>query len=571
MKLNLNRDFSRFLNDPTFPYKVTVCIGDERILCSGALLAQQSSVLEKKFREDDGVLIFEEMVDVDNKNQGLHECIRFLHGSDVQFTPNDFSTILKFSSLYEITNLFIQASQWLRNHLDSSKSVEDAIKFLKISNCFHKPEDTERIKSEIKHFIRSNRDIFGLRVIEHLDVGVTAFDIITIINEKLVNSAQILSKWASLSMENRSFVINNHSSFDLICLFPNEDEFSAFMSLLSEGTASVESVQALLNLQKSFFTLKRAKFPEPLEVPSSSGLNLNISPASLFAWDKAFHGESVSNVHLGSKSHTLVSDTTTRVPSPCHQEIVDVWYLPPSTSKGKLKQLFAFAGRIKSIKMFFENAVVTFEDQASANRLLKHNSEYGFILDGYRLSIDATFDVDVWNTFKYTSEKVVISNIPHSISKTKLQKLFSYAGVIMSIDIFREDFHAVITYENVASASTVRASGRDFYIGNFLLCVFSEESEIEGPREEWENDDEFNETELYIGNIPNNAKESALKQMLSGYGKVLGLNIIKDNHSNYGFVRFQKLTSARNLLRNSRNRNFTYEGNILEIDRVQKN
>ena len=153
MKLNLNRDFSRFLNDPTFPYKVTVCIGDERILCSGALLAQQSSVLEKKFREDDGVLIFEEMVDVDNKNHGLHECIRFLHGSDVQFTPNDFSTILKFSSLYEITNLFIQASQWLRNHLDSSKSVEDAIKFLKISNCFHNPEDTERIKSEILQFI----------------------------------------------------------------------------------------------------------------------------------------------------------------------------------------------------------------------------------------------------------------------------------------------------------------------------------------------------------------------------------------------------------------------------------
>ena len=59
--------------------------------------------------------------------------------------------------------------------------------------------------------------------------------------------------------------------------------------------------------------------------------------------------------------------------------------------------------------------------------------------------------------------------------------------------------------------------------------------------------------------------------MFSGYGKVVGLNIIKDNHSNYGFVRFQKLTSAHNLLRNSRNQNFTYEGNILEIDRVQKN
>ena len=55
-QLNLKGDFTRFLNDPTFHNKVTVCIGDEPILCSGALLAQQSSVLQQKFRKDDGVL-----------------------------------------------------------------------------------------------------------------------------------------------------------------------------------------------------------------------------------------------------------------------------------------------------------------------------------------------------------------------------------------------------------------------------------------------------------------------------------------------------------------------------------
>ena len=105
-KLQLDRDFTRFLDDPTFPYKVTVCIGEKRILCSGALLAQQSSVLEKKFREDDGVLMFEEMVDVDGKFNGLHKCLYFLHGADVHFTISDLAVCLKFASFYEIKDLF---------------------------------------------------------------------------------------------------------------------------------------------------------------------------------------------------------------------------------------------------------------------------------------------------------------------------------------------------------------------------------------------------------------------------------------------------------------------------------
>ena len=296
--------------------------------------------------------------------------------------------------------------------------------------------------------------------------------------------------------------------------------------------------------------MKQAKFPEPLEVPSSSGLNIPYPDEP------------------NSRSHTLVSDRSTY---PCHQEIVDVWYLPPSASRLRLEQFFAFAGRIKSIQLFPENAnaVVTFVDVASANRLLKRNFYSGFIIAGFRLSMDARFDDAIWNTFGYTSEKIVISNIPHSVSKTKLQRLFSYAGRIMSIDIFPEDFHAVITYDNVVSASTVRASGRHFYLDEYLLCVFSEEPEIEGPKKKWENDVEFNETELYIGHIPNCLKEFSLHQMFSGYGKVVGLNIIKDNHGKYGFVKFQTVGSAQNLFRNSRNKTFTNLG-ILEIERVQK-
>ena len=119
-KLSLERDFTRFIDDPTFPYKVTVCVGDRKVLCSGVLIAQQSSVLEKKFREDNGVLMFEEMLDVNNSAEGILNCINFLHGSDLQFKIETVAVVFKFASLYNIECLFKQALKWLKDQLNIS-------------------------------------------------------------------------------------------------------------------------------------------------------------------------------------------------------------------------------------------------------------------------------------------------------------------------------------------------------------------------------------------------------------------------------------------------------------------
>ena len=132
-KLSLDRDFTRFFDDPTFPHEVTVCVGDKRISCSGAILAQQSSVLEKKFREDDGVLMFEELLDVNNTD-GVMECIRYLHGANVQFIIKTLPIVIKFSSFYKVEDLFEKAIKWLEDYLDNSKSVKHALNFLKVSN-----------------------------------------------------------------------------------------------------------------------------------------------------------------------------------------------------------------------------------------------------------------------------------------------------------------------------------------------------------------------------------------------------------------------------------------------------
>ena len=192
-KLSLERDFTRFLNDPTFPYKVTVCIGDERILCSGVLLAQQSSVLENKFREDDGVLIFEEMMEGENRNEILHECIRYLHGKNLAFTSEDIAFFLKFSSLYKIKELFDECMRWFKWNLMSSKSVRDVVKFLKLSDCLDS-NDSAQLKSVIELFISLNKEVVGNEICEFLDSEISGYDIALILGQKPSGCGDILKR-----------------------------------------------------------------------------------------------------------------------------------------------------------------------------------------------------------------------------------------------------------------------------------------------------------------------------------------------------------------------------------------
>ena len=269
-KLELDRDFTRFLNDPTFPYKVTACIGEERILCSGVLIAQQSSLLEQKFREDDGVLIFEEMLDVDGGSEGLNKCIRFLHGADVDLSIDDFHVCVKFASFYQVKDLFEFCLQWLRQYFDinwnTKNSVEKSLSFLQLSHALN-PDDSKTLRSEIRSIIQSFPSIFSVLIVDLLDdVNILGIDMITILDESnLGYGAEILQKWASISIDNGNFIIRNHDRFSLTKMFPNEDEFSSFMSLLSEGTAnSTESCKALLDLQKKFFTFQLSKSSTPL-------------------------------------------------------------------------------------------------------------------------------------------------------------------------------------------------------------------------------------------------------------------------------------------------------------------
>ena len=265
-KLSLERDFTRFLNDPTFPYKVTVCIGGERILCSGVLLAQQSSVLEKKFREDDGALMFEEMIDVDNKNQVLLECIRYLHGADLSFTSDNIEVILKFASWYNVESLSDKASNWILDHLVSETYLhdihaEDLLHFLVLSNQLQEKESV-RLKEIIFSFLDTSGGFvcYELEKTLHFNLlmGLRGSDVAAIaVKEPFVHSS-FFQDWVSISLENKKFVLENAALFDFDVIYHSEQDFSNFVALLSEDKDLMcpDLIKLLLEIQKNFFLKK---------------------------------------------------------------------------------------------------------------------------------------------------------------------------------------------------------------------------------------------------------------------------------------------------------------------------
>ena len=474
-KLELDRDFTRFLNDPTFPFKVTACIGEERILCSGVLLAQQSSLLEQKFREDGGVLMFEEMLDVDGGSEGLNKCIRFLHGADVDLSIEDFAVCVKFASCYNVKDLFEYCLQWLREYFksfDSTKSVGDVLSFLKLSHSLYL-DDSEKLRSKVICFIRAFRAIFFSCVIDFIDIDVLGVDMITIIKENLMcNNAEILRKWASLSIHNRYFIINNHDRFDLVRMFPNEEETTSFISLLSEGTAnSTESCKALLDLQKKFFKFQLSK----ISAANSNCSQCYTSEGS--EWTLKTASSTVSGTTTPSaKSELLAQDShpvSLSDDKPKLSRTVSVLNLPPGISKKRLEQMFQFIGKLRYVKISAPDsrALMTFEDVSTTHDLLIHNFEQGpFLMENCALMVTPIF---YQHAFNFQNNQVAIWNIPATISKTKLKRLFSFAGRIKSIEIFPQNFHAVITFHTVDSTKSVyeQNSLKTFFLDDMPLLI----------------------------------------------------------------------------------------------------
>ena len=477
-KLSLERDFTRFFDDPTFPHKVTVCVGDKRMMCSGALLAQQSSVLERKFREDSGVLMFEELLDLNNKNHvGIIECLCYLHGADLQLSLDTLPIVLKFSSTYQVEELFTQALNWLKNYLDDSNSVEIALNFLKVSKSLN-VKHSAKIKSLISSFIRCNKELFRRQCANHLDTEMSGQDLMLIIGEHPDISGDILRKWVSLSVENANYIVEKHSNFDFNKAFPDSEQFSTFIATLSSKAESANMFRNLLELQKTFFESQKKLMRQNLHGSGSMTAlgNLKIFPSSSDSQNIDANGNK-STPYL-----KLINNTNTYTP------------------------------------------------------LLVSNHKPLYISDTEEYSSSEDFD-GVYGSSVHSSEEDGYYN-------PSTDEYARYPD-----DDFDNDEYSWSNHDYDSSSD------------QYNLQYDSDESSVE----------EFTDTQLYIGNLPPNAKATMIKRMFCGYGKITDITIAsKKRRKNFGFISFESSTSAYNLLRRSQTRNYEMNGYTLAINVVHR-
>ena len=188
--LQLDRNITRFIGDETFPFKVTVCIGEKQIVCSGIALAEQSLVLESKIREDNGTLMFEEMITIMEKPDNaeiLLQCIRYLHGAPLNLSYDNLEVILKFASWYQVTDLVSSCLKWLRNAdvlflLDTPGAIlKHIIQLFKLSNCLS-PEENGALKDlAYKLVLAHSSELFWIKMIDFIDAEIYGFDIVKMV------------------------------------------------------------------------------------------------------------------------------------------------------------------------------------------------------------------------------------------------------------------------------------------------------------------------------------------------------------------------------------------------------
>ena len=587
-RLNLDGDFTRFFNDPTFPYKVTVCIGKERFLCSGALLAQQSPVLEKKFREDDGVLMFEEMLDVENSDTVLVHCIQFLHGKDLFFTPEHISAVIKFASFYKVKDLLKEGLEWIKFRLNESKSIKDIVEFLKLSNSLD-AHDSISLKSVIKLYIGLHKDIVGSQIGNFLELGVTGFDLALILEQRPASCGIILKKWCSLTNENRNFVVNNYELFDFGNIFPDVDEFNTFLSSLSIESQSVNAMKSLLDIQKLYFTAhgeskdgdKKGKPATTAALPIQS---CSSKPASSsVSRTKPTHGIALTNVPnraesvmtsylahnskvspgwSGSFGHRPSSWLSTRLDlantfsggNSSHERSlqISVSNIPQRVSKKELRSFFGSEyGKIDSVD--YERgdgfAILTFQDSQSVSDLLDQAPL--FTMYGQSLSYEEYFESESENDSTY----VYIGNLPPSASKKKLMQLFKFAGVILDVEIFKDSSSATIEFNDIDSASRLLDCGRRFMLDGFELEIDEVASS---------SSDEENST-VYVGNLPIDASKNNLRRIMAGFGKINNITMKKRKDKAHGFVEYETVGSALAAVRANDTKKFEINGTVLTV------
>ena len=95
---------------------------------------------------------------------GVKDCIMFLYGGEVQITTNNIQTIVKFSAMFEVKNLFELCFDWIEQNIRSETLFTFITTGLMVENLENLNGGDNRVLSTCTAFIKNNiqNNLLGL-------------------------------------------------------------------------------------------------------------------------------------------------------------------------------------------------------------------------------------------------------------------------------------------------------------------------------------------------------------------------------------------------------------------------
>ena len=485
-RLTLDRDFSRFLEqDDNFPHRVEVYIGERKVVCSGLLLAQQSSVLEQKIKDEDGILMLDEMTEIGSDCHKF-DCLRLLYGAPVCLNSQVIETVLKFSSIYKVEDMFTKALKWIKQTLTVRNFHYYFILHKQIDSPYFK-----RLQSIILEFIQRNSDHCCKELSEKFDSGqqMDAECFMAVLKNSPESGGTLLTKWASES-EHIPLILENSLNLNFLKLFPNQIDFSSFLGILTQQHESMETMKAAITLQQKYFADYATRLNKPTyerassstDVPDSKSESKSTSSkarsASSKARNKCSKNEntkpSTDKKEKGSHSAPKTSTSSTPGNDVESERKIFVGNIPDNATKEDIENVFSVYGFIVAIDLILHRkcAFVEFRSVKSSRKLLNlFNSDKDAIkvlsnsvyLKAFDLSHQSKDEMNNANPEK----KVFVGNVPENASVEDIQSAFASLGPV-KVTLLSHRKCAFLEYEHV---KTVRKTLNMFANGHKFVVL----------------------------------------------------------------------------------------------------
>ena len=443
-RLTLNRDFTRFLEDETFPHRVEVHLGEKALVCSGMVLAQQSSIIEELIREDCGVLMFEKMQNIGTIDHKL-DCIKFMYGSPVAFSLQNIDTVIRFSSLYGVLDLFHKSVQWIANSI----SARNLFTINDISKSLENKDHKSKLNKVVSNFMINNSNSLGVELAEKIahgdDVDPDLF--VSIIKQNPENGADILKGWTKKCSENKIQVLEAALEFDFVTLFPAQADFTAFVAQLSEGLDSVDVMKQVLALQQDYFVKSAIKAAQP---PPPTGTCVEFQDAE----DKQEEEEEAEDDQDDAASSVASSVNTTNTAgkpksrrggknrNKKDRSTTETWKADKPGHHNQKKQNVPPSSKNKPTtnqpKNVHSHQPKNANQSKNVNKQGSTNSKPG--LAGKR--------------------KVFVANVPSNATANDIKTPFMFGGVVVNIDVHSHKNIAFIEFSNERSATTILTAAK---------------------------------------------------------------------------------------------------------------